>query len=476
MRLTGTTAHRAHRAQIAAATAAAAAEAEAEAEGAPVEWAQCDEEAGCGKWRVLPAHVRAATLPDCFVCSMGHWLPGTPSCLVPADEPEEVAAVVVVQAVADDTAATSGGEEVAQVKSMFKFGSGKHATVKVKALELSRRTLADGVVPVDKADRVVPDFVSGGRASDPRNGFADPEWELPEFIAKREELLASWRETDGFRTGSVNPYYTLRNKMNEAIFISRWEREHFGRCLRTRERQAVEKILASIQHFQGQLGLSKTGMLLAALQARLSNKAAPPAPLPQSAPVTTNKCTRAAAAQGAMGVCGDSLQLSMWKDGPSVRDLIGTISLSKADEGLVDVWIKELENKELEECHPREDPFHREDVNGSCLSHLIYPSSDGTFCKMILLLKDVNQQHKVWQLAQLLPVSWREAVRRAHDHLHGTEVASMEQIHQAGSKGGLMDTWLATLQSHDLVVPVAKFSRFFPQFNVGTILVFYRIP
>jgi hypothetical protein len=28
----------------------------------------------------------------------------------------------------------------------------------------------------------------------------------------------------------------------------------------------------------------------------------------------------------------------------------------------------------------------------------------------------------------------------------------MEQIHQAGSKGGLMDTWLATLQSHDPAV------------------------
>jgi hypothetical protein len=53
-RLTGATTHRA---EIAAAIAAAAAEAEAqaEAEGAPVEWAQC-EEAGCGKWRVLPAH------------------------------------------------------------------------------------------------------------------------------------------------------------------------------------------------------------------------------------------------------------------------------------------------------------------------------------------------------------------------------------------------------------------------------------
>ena len=46
---------------------------------------------------------------------------------------------------ADDVGtAASGVEEVAwQVKSMFKFGSGKHATVFVKALELSRRTLAD---------------------------------------------------------------------------------------------------------------------------------------------------------------------------------------------------------------------------------------------------------------------------------------------------------------------------------------------
>jgi hypothetical protein len=45
----------------------------------------------------------------------------------------------------DDVGTTaSGGEEVArQVKSMFKFGSGKQATIFVKALELSRRTLAD---------------------------------------------------------------------------------------------------------------------------------------------------------------------------------------------------------------------------------------------------------------------------------------------------------------------------------------------
>jgi hypothetical protein len=161
--------------------------------------------------------------------------------------------------------------------------------------------------------------------------------------------------------------------------------------------------------------------MVAALRARLSNKAAPVS-LPQSPPVTTNMCTRAAAAQSAMGVWGDSLQLSLWKDEPSVSPLIGTISLSKADEGFIDVWIHDLQHQELVECHPREDNFHREDVNGSYLSHLIWPSTDGTFCKMILLLKDVNQQQKVWQLAQLLPVSWRQAVRNVHEHLHGTQV------------------------------------------------------
>jgi hypothetical protein len=348
------------------------------------------------------------------------------------------------------TAASEGGASKNNTK--FRYGSGKVATAYRHLADLSRRTLADDDDDYDdRHEGLVPDFASC-------YSFADPVWVLPEYIAKRDELLASWKETvlpfPLLGRIPVNPWAALRDRMIEANFVVQWEQEHFGRCLRTRERKAAETILASIELFQRQLGLSKTGMV-AALQARLSHNEAPapaPAPLPQSAPVTTNKCTRAAAAQGAMGVWGDSLQLSMWKDGPSVRDLIGTISLSKADEGLVDVWIKELENKELEECHPREDPFHREDVNGSCLSHLIWPSTDGTFCKMILLLKDVNQQHKVWQLAQLLPVSWREAVRRAHDHLHGTEVASMEQIHQAGSKGGLMDTWLATLQSHDPVV------------------------
>ena len=148
---------------------------------------------------------------------------------------------------------------------MFKFGFGKVATIFAKALEQSRRTLAD--------DDDVGTAASGGRAFD--GGFADPEWDLPEFIAQRDVLLASWRATYGFRTGFVNPYAALRNEMNEANFILQWEHEHFGRCLRTRERKAVETILASIENFQGQLGLTQTGKA-AALQARLSNKTKPP--------------------------------------------------------------------------------------------------------------------------------------------------------------------------------------------------------
>jgi hypothetical protein len=132
-------------------------------------------------------------------------------------------------------AASGGGEAAGQVKSMFKFGFGKVATIFAKALEQSRRTLAD--------DDDVGTAASGGRAFD--GGFADPEWDLPEFIAQRDVLLASWRATYGFRTGFVNPYVASKNKMNHAIFIMRWEREHFGRLLRTRERKAVETILAS---------------------------------------------------------------------------------------------------------------------------------------------------------------------------------------------------------------------------------------
>ena len=74
---------------------------------------------------------------------------------------------------------------------MFRFGSGKVATVYRHLADLSRRTLADD------DDRLVADFASC-------YGFADPEWELPEYIAQRDELLASWKETYGFRTGSVN--------------------------------------------------------------------------------------------------------------------------------------------------------------------------------------------------------------------------------------------------------------------------------
>jgi hypothetical protein len=89
---------------------------------------------------------------------------------------------------------------------------------------------------------------------------------------------------------------------------------------------------------------------------------------------------------------GDSMQLSMWKEGPSASRLIVTIALSEADEGLIDGWIQDLQHQELVECHPKEDPFHREDVNSNCLTHLIHPSTNGTFCKLILLcVKDVNQ-------------------------------------------------------------------------------------
>ena len=86
------------------------------------------------------------------------------------------------------TAASGGGEAHGQVKSISKFGSGKVATVFVKALEQSRRTLDD-----DDYRLTVADFAYGGRAFD--GGFADPEWDLPEYIAQRDELLASWRET-----------------------------------------------------------------------------------------------------------------------------------------------------------------------------------------------------------------------------------------------------------------------------------------
>ena len=121
---------------------------------------------------------------------------------------------------------------------MFRFGSGKVATVYRHLADLSCRTLADD------DDRLVADFASC-------YGFADPEWELPEYIAQRDELLASWRETYGFRTGFVNPYVASKNKMNHAIFIMRWEREHFGRCPRTRERKAVEKSWHQSSIFRG---------------------------------------------------------------------------------------------------------------------------------------------------------------------------------------------------------------------------------
>jgi hypothetical protein len=190
-----------------------------------------------------------------------------------------------------------------------------------------------------------------------------------------------------------NPYVALQNEMEHQIFLLQWEREHFRRPLGSRQRKALDTILASIEHLQGQLGLTWLGMAVA-LQARLSNEAKPASP-PQSRPVTANKCTRAAAAESALDGWGDSSVLSMWKRGKNVKQLIGTIELSEANEGELDGWIEGLQRLEVVECDRGEDPFHREDVNSSCLTHLIHPSTDGTFCKMILLLKDANQQQKI---------------------------------------------------------------------------------
>jgi hypothetical protein len=48
------------------------------------EWVQC-EQAGCGKWRKLPQHVRARDLPKNWVCANAQWGAVPTSC----DEPEE---------------------------------------------------------------------------------------------------------------------------------------------------------------------------------------------------------------------------------------------------------------------------------------------------------------------------------------------------------------------------------------------------
>jgi hypothetical protein len=77
-----------------------------------VEWVQC-EEAGCGKWRRLPAHIKAADLPDRFVCTMNHWDTARASCEAaeeaehneqPAEEEDEQD-----EAEADASASSSAG-------------------------------------------------------------------------------------------------------------------------------------------------------------------------------------------------------------------------------------------------------------------------------------------------------------------------------------------------------------------------------
>ena len=73
--------------------------------------------------------------------------------------------------------------------TQFRYGSGKVATVDRHLADLSRRTLADDDDDYDdRHEGLVADFASC-------YGFADPVWVLPEYIAKRDELLASWKET-----------------------------------------------------------------------------------------------------------------------------------------------------------------------------------------------------------------------------------------------------------------------------------------
>eukprot|EP01052_Picozoa_sp_SAG31_P006362 SAG31_NODE_292_length_18283_cov_10.859859_5_plen_385_part_00 len=46
------------------------------------EWVQC-EAPNCGKWRLLPPHIRAADLPEVFQCSMNFWNRSEANCSAP---------------------------------------------------------------------------------------------------------------------------------------------------------------------------------------------------------------------------------------------------------------------------------------------------------------------------------------------------------------------------------------------------------
>ncbi|KAF0722924.1 hypothetical protein Ae201684_018001 [Aphanomyces euteiches] len=54
-----------------------------------LEWAMCDK---CKKWRKLPAHVKSATLPEHWFCSMNHWNPVVASCSAPQEADTETTA------------------------------------------------------------------------------------------------------------------------------------------------------------------------------------------------------------------------------------------------------------------------------------------------------------------------------------------------------------------------------------------------
>ncbi|KAH9126133.1 hypothetical protein LEN26_009413, partial [Aphanomyces euteiches] len=51
-----------------------------------LEWAMCDK---CKKWRKLPAHVKSATLPEHWFCSMNHWNPAVASCSAPEESDQD---------------------------------------------------------------------------------------------------------------------------------------------------------------------------------------------------------------------------------------------------------------------------------------------------------------------------------------------------------------------------------------------------
>jgi hypothetical protein len=80
-----------------------------------VEWVQC-EAPGCGKWMELPSHVRAASLPEVFVCALA--VPWDPAAAAACGQPEEGhgKSIVSTASGADGTASGGGGGRGAATK------------------------------------------------------------------------------------------------------------------------------------------------------------------------------------------------------------------------------------------------------------------------------------------------------------------------------------------------------------------------